>query len=287
MFADDVIMYASVDNVELLKHKLETCMNSITRWYSNNCFSINNKKSNVMIIGSKFQLQSLQLDNFPISLDSDKLELVEGAKYLGLYVKNDLSWDEHIENVSNMNYFIHVIRHLRRIFSRGLLLKVYKSYIQQKLEYGLTIWVCTDTNLGKIQRIQSLAARIITGNFDYIHSRDVDIVHSLHLQTVKERRDYFLCVLMFKCIYCLAPNYLCNDVTMYVDIYGYDTRSGENMDLYMPRVIKDIYKRSFSYMATNLWNQLPTDVKGSTTRDSFKQNYKCSNIPLMQRCCHK
>ena len=278
MFADDVIIYASADNVELLKHKLETCMNSITRWYSNNCLSINKKKSNVMIIGSKFQLQSLQLDNFSMSLDSDKLELVERAKYLGLYVKNDLSWDEHIlKTCQNMNYFIHVLRRLRRIFPKGLLLKVYKSYIQSKLEYGLTIWGCTtDTNLGKIQRIQSLAARIITGNFDYIHSRGVDIVRSLHLQTVKDRRDYFLCVLMFKCIHGLAPNYLRNDVTMYVDIHGYDTRSGENMDLYVPRVIKDIYKRSFSYMATNLWNQLPTDVKESATLDSFKQNYKYS-----------
>ena len=278
MFADDVIIYASADNVELLKHKLETCMNSITRWYSNNCLSINKKKSNVMIIGSKFQLQYLQLDNFSMSLDSDKLELVERAKYLGLYVKNDLSWDEHIlKTCQNMNYFIHVLRRLRRIFPKGLLLKVYKSYIQSKLEYGLTIWGCTtDTNLGKIQRIQSLAARIITGNFDYIHSRGVDIVRSLHLQTVKDRRDYFLCVLMFKCIHGLAPNYLRNDVTMYVDIHGYDTRSGENMDLYVPRVIKDIYKRSFSYMATNLWNQLPTDVKESATLDSFKQNYKYS-----------
>ena len=176
-----------------------------------------------------------------------------------------------------MNYFIHVLRRLRRIFPKGLLLKVYKSYIQSKLEYGLTIWGCTtDTNFGKIQRIQSLAARIITGNFDYIHSRGVDIVRSLHLQTVKDRRDYFLCVLMFKCIHGLAPNYLRNDVTMYVDIHGYDTRSGENMDLYVPRVIKDNYKRSFSYMATNLWNQLPTDVKESATLDSFKQNYKYS-----------
>ena len=34
-----------------------------------------------MIIGSKFQLQSLQLDNFSMSLDSDQLELVERAKY--------------------------------------------------------------------------------------------------------------------------------------------------------------------------------------------------------------
>ena len=147
-----------------------------------------------MIIGSKFPLRSLQLDNFSMSLDSDKLELVERAKYLVFYIKNDLSWDEHVlKTCQNMNYFIHVLRRLRRIFPRGLLLKVYKSYIQSKLEYGLTIWGCTtDTNLGKIQRIQSLAVRIITGNFDYIHFRGVDIVRSLHLQTVKERRDYFL-----------------------------------------------------------------------------------------------
>ena len=227
-----------------------------------------------MIIGCKFRLQSLQLDNFSTFLDSDKLKRV---KYLGLYVKDDLSWVEHIlKTCQNMNYFIHVLRRLRRIFPRGLLLKVSKSYIQSKLEYGLTIWGCTtDTNIRKIQRIQSLAARIITGNFDYIHSSGVDIVRSLHLQTVKERRDYFICVLLFKCIHGLAPNYLRNDVTMYVDIHGYDTRSGENMDLYVPRVIKDIY-RSFSYMATNLWNQLPTDVKVSATLDSFKQNYKYS-----------
>ena len=81
-----------------------------------------------MIIGSKFQLQSLQLDNFSMSLDSDKLELVERAKYLGLYVKNDLSWDEHIlKTCQNMNYFIDVLRRLRRIFPKGLLLKVYIS----------------------------------------------------------------------------------------------------------------------------------------------------------------
>ena len=158
MYADDVIIYASAGNIELLKHKLETCMNSVTRWYSNNCLSINKKKSSVMIIGSKFQLQSLQLDNFYISLDSDKLELVERAKYFGLYVKDDLSWDEHIlKTCQNMNYFIHVLRRLCRIFPRVLLLKVYKSYIQSKLEYGVTIWGCTtDTNLGKYSEFKAL-----------------------------------------------------------------------------------------------------------------------------------
>ena len=51
-----------------------------------------------MIIGSKMQLQSLNLDQFSINLESNRIELVNTsrAKYLGLLVKDDLSWDEHI-----------------------------------------------------------------------------------------------------------------------------------------------------------------------------------------------
>ena len=46
---------------------------------------------------------------------------------------------------------------------------------------------------------------------------------------------------MIKCIHGLAPHYLCNDVTMYVDINGYDTSSAENMDLYLPHCSTEIY----------------------------------------------
>ena len=59
------------------------------------------------------------------------------------------------------------------------------------------------------------------------------------------------------------------------------------MDLYVPRVIKDIHdKGRFRFMATNFWNQLPTDVKESTTLDLFKQNYKHSKGRI-KVCCPK
>ena len=40
-------------------------------------------------------------------------------------------------------------------------------------------------------------------------------------------------VLTIKCIHGLAPHYLINDVTMLVDLYGYDIRNVENIDLYI------------------------------------------------------
>ena len=221
------------------------------------------------------QLQLLNLDQFSINLESNKIELVNRAKYLGLLVKDDLSWDEHILQLcKNMNYYLHVLRRLNKIFPKQLLLKVYKSYIQSKLDYGLSIWWCTtEGNLDRVQRIQNFCARIICNKYGYINTRGIDLVKSLKLQAIRERRDYFVCVLMFKCIHGLAPHYLSNDVTMVVDIHGYDTRSSENMDLYVPRYIKELCKRSFLYTGSMLWNDLPDVLKESSSLDVFKSNF--------------
>ena len=181
-----------------------------------------------MVIGSKAQLQSLNLDQFSINLDSNKIEFVNKAKYLGLLVKDDLSWDDHILQLcKTMNHYVHVLRRLNKIFPKQLLLKIYKSYVQSKLDYGLSIWGCTaERNLDCVQRIQNFCARIICKNYDYINTRGIDLVDSLKIQTIRQRRDHFLSVLMFKAIHVqsymfkaihgLAPHYLCNDVTMIV-----------------------------------------------------------------------
>ena len=204
MYADDVIICTSAATSDDLRLKLQRCVDNIYQWYFRNKLTINKKKSAVMIIGSKIQLQSLNLDQFSINLESNKIELVNNAKYLGLLVQDDLSWDEHIlQRCKNMNYYLHVLRRLNTIFPKQLLLKVYKSYIQSsKLDYGLSIWGCTtEGNLDRVQRIQIFGARIICNNYDYVNTRCIDLVKSFKLQAIRERRDYFLCVLMFKCIY--------------------------------------------------------------------------------------
>ena len=115
MYADDVIIYTSAMSTHELECKLQSCIDSISNWNMNK-LCINKKKSSVMIIGSKFQLRSLNLDDFAISVNADKLQLVEKAKYLGLWVRNDLSWDDHIlELCRKMYYYVHVFRPLTKI----------------------------------------------------------------------------------------------------------------------------------------------------------------------------
>ena len=174
-----------------------------------------------------------------------------------------------------MNYYVHVLRQLNKIFPKQLLLKIYKSYVQSKLDYGLSIWGCTtEGNLDRVQWIKNFCARIICKNYDYINTRGIDLNNSLKIQPIGQCRNYFISVLMFKAIHGLAPHYLCNDVTMIVDVHGYNTRSSVNMNLYVPKYTKEICKRSFAHKGSMLWNDLPDKVKESSSLDAFKSNYR-------------
>ena len=153
--------------------------------------------------------------------------------------------------------------------------KIQKTYVQPKLDYGITLWGCTtEGNLKKVQRIQNYAARIITGNFDYINTRGINLVHSLRLHTIRERRDLFIARLTFKAIHGIAPDYLSDRTVINVDINGYDTRGANNMNVYLPRVNTEIYKKSFLYKGGIIWNVLPDNVKNSENLEMFKYNYK-------------
>ena len=177
MYADDVIIYTSAPTSDELQKKLQLYIDNVHHWYHMNRLTINKKKSAVMVIGSKAQLQSLNLDQFSINLDNNQIELVNKAKYLGLLINDDLSWDDHILQLcKSMNYYVHALRRLNKIFPKQLLIKVYKAYIQSKLDYGLSIWGCTtEGNLDRVQRIQNFCARIICKNYDYINTRGIDI----------------------------------------------------------------------------------------------------------------
>ena len=96
MYADDVIFYTSAATSDEPQTKLQLCVDNVYQWYNVNRLTVNKKNSAVMVIGSKAQLQSLNLDQFSITQDSNKMECVSKVKYLGLLVKDDLSWENHV-----------------------------------------------------------------------------------------------------------------------------------------------------------------------------------------------
>ena len=99
-------------------------------------------------------------------------------------------------------------------------------------------------NLSRVQRLQNRAARIITGNFDYINVRGIDIVKRLKWMNVIERRDYLVALIVFKCIRGMAPTYISDCITICNDVAIRDTRNSTSTNLVtLPYASLDIFKK--------------------------------------------
>ncbi len=186
-----------------------------------------------------------------------------------------MQWHYHIDSICRKtNSKLAMLNRVSKFLPQKSLLNIYKSLIAPTFDYADTIWhPCSKFLSHKIQILQNRAARIICQNFDYINTRGLELVQNLNLFTTQERREYRMCVMMFKCIHGKVPTYLSDYVTMACDIHTYGTRQAESMNLHIPFGKTKVYRNSFFCQGAYLWNSLPTYIKESTSLDSFKKNY--------------
>ena len=127
LFADDLILYCSSKCLNELQRRLQSAVNSICDWYKRNRLKVNPKKSKLMVIGTPSQISLVNKDNFKISYDGSDIPLVREAKYLGLTITSDLSWDKHISSLCRgLMYKISVLRQLQK---SGALSDLVASYL--------------------------------------------------------------------------------------------------------------------------------------------------------------
>ena len=162
--------------------------------------------------------------------------------------------------------------------------------IHHKYEFtyasGPVSWLTAhDTN--KVQRLQNRAARISTGNYDYVNTRGIDLVKTLGLMNVSQRRDYFMIILMFKSIPGLVPNYLCDEITIQRDIAVRTTRSTINNNVHVPHITLECCKNAYAYRGPVLWNALTENIKKCESLNGFKQCIKLHVVDWLTSyvCC--
>ena len=97
-----------------------------------------------------------------------------------------------------------------------------------------------------------------------------DILKHLHWLPVKERIDFKILLLTFKCIH---RDYLCELIT-----HKHQGREGlryqEGILLQEVRTKTKFGDRAFSVAAPKLWNNLPLEIRNITKIDIFKNNLK-------------
>ena len=144
-----------------------------------------------------------------------------------------LHFDEHITSVtssylSSLSQLINKVKHL---LDTNTLLNVINALGFSKLYYCSS--VCSSTtkkNINKLQNVQNFAARIITRSWKFDHITPV--LAELKWLTVESMLIYRNCILVFKCLRGLTPNYLAKKPKKRSDIHNKDKRNKNKMDIF-------------------------------------------------------
>ena len=99
----------------------------------------------------------------PYYMHGENLEEVHDTKYLGLTIKDDLSWNLHINNmISSANQAQSMLKRNIKKAPQQTKINAVNTLIRPRVEYGVTIWdPFTRDNIDKLERIQRRAARYV------------------------------------------------------------------------------------------------------------------------------
>ena len=119
-----------------------------------------------------------------------KITSASCAKNLGVIFDKCLDMDDNVKNICKLAYFqLRQIRSIQPVLSRVALERVIHAFITSRLDYCNSL-LCglSEQQLTKLQRLQNVAARILSGTKKRDHITPV--LKALHWLPVKYRIQY-------------------------------------------------------------------------------------------------
>ncbi|GFU67776.1 probable RNA-directed DNA polymerase from transposon BS [Trichonephila clavipes] len=175
LFADDIVLWNSNSDVVHIETAINTTLSDIQIFAEQHKLIFNVSKSTSSFFTTNRRLYNCQPQIF---MENKSLLYEKTPKYLGYILDPEILSNKHTDYVINKGR--KRLDLLKYIAGRdwgadsGTLRLTYTSLIRPVLEYGSQIYFSASrTNLAKLDRVQSSAARIITG---MRHSCPTDLV---------------------------------------------------------------------------------------------------------------
>jgi hypothetical protein len=267
MFADDTSISVASDSITDIELKLNTELESLHKWLNVNRLSLNVTKTEFMIMASRQKLTAHGDLNVALEINNKKIKKVENTKTLGVMIDKNLNWSAHVDEITKKAACaIGALKRNRTYLSAKTAKQIYEALVLPHFDYCSQVWDgLYDTLSQKLQKLQNRAARAVTmSNYEV---RSKDLLARLEWDSLSIRRKKQKLTLMYKIMNGGAPEYL--EKLFSKQTPNYQLRNNEQC-LKLPKPNTEYMKRSFFYNTAKLWNELPTNVRKSTSISQFK-----------------
>ena len=202
----------------------------------------------------------------PLNINNHEITPESFVKILGVNFDDKLNFSVHISEIcKKAARQLNVLKRLSFYLNESCRRSIYTSFVVSTFEYAPVVWFfCGRANGKKLEKLQERALRIIYR--DKVSSYD-QLLENANVMPLDLIRLKYLAVETFKCIKGYNPKYL-NDLFIKKD-QNYALR---DQDTVIQRRFKTYTfgYNSFSYFGSKVWNNLPTDLKNTSSTDTFK-----------------
>ena len=268
LYADDTqlfISFAASDFSANILH-LQTTIDLVSNWMSSNLLSLNQTKTEFLLIGLPAQLS--KIPNPTLLMPSNvTITPTDSARNLGVILYSTLSMSAHISSVSKSCFLsIRDLRRIRNTLDFSTAHTIATSLIHSKLDYCNSLFLnLPHSQLSRLQLILNSTARAVSQTPKFSHISPV--LKSLHWLKIEQRIHYKLISITYKTLQSNQPSYLYKLLNVQSNSI---TRSSDIVTLQRPSVRSrlKLTDRSFTHHAPLLWNNLPKQLRQPTPRHS-------------------
>ena len=241
MYADDTALYTVCKDVNDLNYTLDTDLENVSNWHMHNKLSLNVRKTEPLVLGSKQSLCRISEENINVHINGTKLTRVKKCKHFGVIIDENLSWNNHVQHYieKRVKLGLYCLNKARSLIPSKTLDVLYKSIIAPHFDYcNIILGTCNRSSFHKVQKHQNRAARISTGVGR--HEFATTALSTMKWHNLRERHEYHLASTMYKIMKNHVPSYLTNRFS--VRDSGYNLRGHKNVLIPKPRT--EFKKRS-------------------------------------------
>ena len=297
VFADDNTPMQSAKTLEELKDTLQYKADIIINWFKKNKMVVSGDKTKLLVVKTNASRNNLVGQEIQITVAEDVTEETSSEKILGVVVNNVATWKHHFygdsDNLGLMKELskrLGMLKKLRRFLTEKKFKMVLNGLFISKLLYCITAWSCvwgvgggldeqerravsmTKKDMRKLQTLQNKAMRILTKS-DY-QTPTLNLLESSRMLSVNQLAGYSMATQVFKIFTTGKPNY------HYERFFGrLEPRPGTQTRTLLNSESRVEFRLSqgrgtFFYLASNIWNSLPLQIRNSRTIQEFKRKSK-------------
>src|SRR5579863_2041022 len=237
----------SIKDSDASVRSVSDCITDIKAWMKSNLLMLNDSKTEVLLLGTKQQLN--KLGKLEINVGSANIKPCTKVRNLGVIFDNNMTMEDHVNSICKTSYFyIRLLGKLRKFLDKETGAMITHAFVTSRLDYcNSLLYGISSTLATKLQHVLNTAARIVTRTRIGMHITPV--LKSLHWLPVVQQCAFKTALITFKVINGLAPSYLCELISTTCDL-----RSINNVFLDVPKSTSCIGSCAFIFSAPKLWN---------------------------------